>query len=326
MRSTGRAAWVLAAAGCDVGSHAEFEPPRVHVVETRPAHGEGTECSDADPGCGVPRRPELVVRYDRPLWPEPERFQEILVYSGSRGIVVRVDSVRYDVLDRTLAYELGPRLAPRSLYRVELADPARGTAPRAYDGGELEPGPVPFEFQFLTQGAGAAPEAEPAKAEVPTCGEIAALLDRHCGGCHGAELPAMGLTLSSPEGLRRTAIRRVARQTETGSGSGVPSVHPARFGTAMPLIEPGRAAGSYLVYKLLVNEASFEPCNAADCAAFATQPGADSCGSWSEREREALRDWFVRGEAMPPLWGGLPLDCASLRALVRFIDDGARCP
>jgi hypothetical protein len=330
MRATVGAAWAVAAVtvtGCDVGPRAEFEPPPVHVLETLPADGDGAGCADSDPDCGVSRRPRIVVRYDRPLWPEPERFQEILVHSGPTRNRARVASVRYDVLDRTLSYELATRLRPRALYRVQLADPAEGLAPRAFDDGEVEPGPVPLEFGFLTQGEGATPEPAPVDVPAPSCDRIAALLDRHCGSCHGAEQPAMGLTLNSPSGLRSTAIQRVARQTETGNDSGVPSLHPPRFGTAMPVIEPGKAAGSYLVYKVLAGAAAFEPCRAPECAEHVDQPGAAQCEAWSELERERLRDWFVRGSAMPPAASSLPpLDCASLRALLRFIDDGAHCP
>jgi hypothetical protein len=95
----------------------------------------------------------------------------------------------------------------------------------------------------------------------------------------------------------------------------------------MPLIEPGRAAASYLVYKVLAGAAAITPCRAPECAEYQDQPGASACEAWPELERNRLRDWFVRGEVMPPASSDLPpLDCASLRALIRFIDDGARCP
>jgi hypothetical protein len=210
---------------------------------------------------------------------------------------------------------------------VKVADPGGALAPRSYDGGELAAGPVPLEFGFFTEGEGAASPPETADSPPPSCEDVVALLARHCGSCHGAERPAMGLTLTSAAGLRSTAIERVARQTETGGDSGVPSSHPARFGTAMPVIEPGRAGFSYLVYKLLVGAARFEACQTAECAPFAALPGAAECAPWPDDERERLRDWFVRGEAMPPPASDAPpLDCASLRALFRFIDDGARCP
>ena len=130
-------------------------------------------------------------------------------------------------------------------------------------------------------------------------------------------------------------IERVAHQTETGSTVGVPFVNPARFGVAMPILDPGNPATSYLFYKLLLSPENLGVCGAGACA-FDALPGAQSCVPLPADERERLAAWFVRGEAMPILGhdnseqGCLPadhrsLDCGEMRAITRFIERGARC-
>ena len=274
------------------------------------------------------------MRFDRPLWPEPVGYESVRVYSGTPRNRVSVRSIRYDLLNWTLRYGLGGRLTARALYQVELPGAGGTTGPRAFDGGALEPGAIPLAFSFFT--ADSASSNLPADAPAPSCAEIVPVFERHCssGCCHGGDSPAMGLRLDSRDGLMATAIGRVAHQTETAGTVGLPHSHPERFGTAMPLIDPGSAATSYLVYKLLIAPGEFEPCADESCAPFTTLPGAERCAPWPEAERSRLRDWFVRGEAMPlaPWRAGCsedepsrPLDCASLHALVRFVDAGAAC-
>jgi hypothetical protein len=98
----------------------------------------------------------------------------------------------------------------------------------------------------------------------------------------------------------------------------------------MLLVDPGNSAMSYLLYKLLIAPGALAPCTGGDCMAFVRLPGAEACEPYSGEERERLRDWFVRGEPMPPTFGvstarEVALDCASTRALVRWIDAGAPC-
>jgi hypothetical protein len=320
-------------ASCDLASRDSERPP-LHVLETVPANGAGTDCSRLDPSCGVPLRTTIRVRFDRPLWPEPLNFEAVRVYTGTPSNRVAVTAIDYSVFDWTLSFRLGRPLAPRTLYQVELPGWDGTPGPRAYDGAELEPGGVPLRFSFVTSDTDASDLAPVLPS--PSCEQAVAVFEAHCstGACHGGETPAMGLRLDSRAGLRSSALRRVARQTETASTVGVPHSHPARFGTAMPLLDPGNAANSYLFYKLFITPQGFGACAHASCEPFSAVEAGATCEPWPEAERQRLRDWFVRGEAMPllPSESGAaelaplrPLDCASLRALIRFVDAGAEC-
>jgi hypothetical protein len=305
------------------------------VIESRPGPGAGTECLASDPACGVALRTDVVLHFDRPLWPRADSFEALRVYSGSPSNRVPVSSIRYDLLDWTLTYRLLRPLRSRALYQVELPGANGSPGPRAFDGAPLEAGALPLAFSFLTR-SDTSGEPPPDDVPAPTCDEVVRVLETHCasGCCHGGDRPAMGLRLDSREGLLTTALRHVAHQTETAGTAGLPHSNPARFGTAMPLLDPGSAATSYLVYKLLIAPTGFEACTEPSCQPFTVLPGAASCAPWPDAERARLRDWFVRGEAMPLDPGSLgcaeatpprALDCASLRALIAFVDAGADC-
>jgi hypothetical protein len=138
--------------------------------------------------------------------------------------------------------------------------------------------------------------------------------------CHGAAPHAAGLDLSSGPGLARTAILKVARETETGTEVARPSVAPARFGTQMPVIHPGSAANSYLVYKLLAKPENYE---VDGCETIHEVPVVGGCAAPGSEELARLRQHFVRLDPMPPEDRRVPsLD--AIRTLVRFVDAGAR--
>ncbi len=111
------------------------------------------------------------------------------------------------------------------------------------------------------------------------------------GGCHQAtdlkpKVP-MGLDLFAPEGLQATAIAHVAHGTERGPGAQNPDAAGVAFGRAMPIIAPGDAGNSYLLYKVVANPA-FDP--------------DDTTVAVDERLR--LRQAFVVGAPMPPTFAG----------------------
>ena len=96
----------------------------------------------------------------------------------------------------------------------------------------------------------------------------------------------MGLDLSSPEAVERTAIGRVAHQTETGESTAEPELAPSRLGRPMAVIAPGDPGDSYLLYKALLQP---------DLSPLL---GLDSAGGQAELQR--LRGWVVLGLPMPP--------------------------
>ncbi len=82
-------------------------------------------------------------------------------------------------------------------------------------------------------------------------------------GCHGPTDPfgampspaglAMGLDLLTPGGVMATALGKTANQTHTGEAATEADVSPARFGRAMPLIDPDNPGNSYVMYKVIAN-------------------------------------------------------------------------
>lgn len=278
------------------------------------------------------------LSFDRLLLPATAVRQSIAVYTGTPGVGAPFLLPDYDPLERRLRYRNTGWLQPDALYqlRLTLAHEASDYGLRAFDRASLEPGVVPNEMSFITSSSLAETTTAPAFSE-PSCDEFAGLLASHCAGacCHGGESPVMGLRLDSWSGIEQTAIQRVAHQTETGNTVGVAFLNPARFGVAMPIVDPGSPATSYLLYKLLLSPQNLELCRGGSCS-FEALPGAQSCLPLPGDERERLATWFVQGEAMPIVGHGasgagcLPadnraLDCGEMRAITRFIQRGARC-
>jgi hypothetical protein len=332
-------AWLaVSALACDLGSPA-IEPgagPALHVIEAHPADGDGVECAPGDPDCGVELNTQLRLRLDRVIRPESATRQAIRLYTGEPRNGGPFLSPEYDLLRGEVSYRTSFYLQPRALYRVELVEPegARDDGLRAFDGAAIQPGPEPLDYSFLTRASLPAGSAAEAVAD-PTCDEIVALLSASCssGSCHGGEHPAEGLSLADARGLRETAIGRVARQTELELSPGVAFSEPERFGAAMPIIDPRSPATSYLLYKLLIDPENLDACGAG-CGRFLPLEEDRPCLAPDPAEIDRLRAWFVRGEPMPrapgrdaELPGAFhPLGCAAMRALSRFIENGAACP
>lgn len=267
----------------------------------------------------------VEIRFDRYLMPASAVRQSVLIYSGTPDNALFLDP-RYDLIERVLTFRPADALLePRLLYTVELAvyDEASGFGFRAYDGAPLaEEGSAPLTFTFRTSDA---PQGASAGAERRIgCDEGLRGFAENCGSasCHGSgPRAAMGLMLDSVTALQRTAINRVAHQTEVGASAGVSLVDPPRFGVQMPVIEPGSAANSYLAYKLLRNPENFRGPERCQSAYRVALPAGD-CLAPDARERERLREWFVRLDPMPPV-GGVVGSLEGLRLIVGFIDQGA---
>jgi hypothetical protein len=307
--------------------------------------------------CGVPIDAALELRFDRFLLPTTAVRQSIVYYTGrSRGAVILDPSLpelipTYDPVERVVRYSLPERatLVPNTLYTVEFpvagepATPLRdvpvlGWGFRAFDGAPLdEQGILRISFRTGEHRSGA-----PAVL-APSCEDVLSIL--HCEGrgciegevgcasCHQDDGHApLGLVLSSSESLTDTAVGRVAHQTETGSTTGVPLEAPERFGSGMPVIDPGRPDNSYLLYKLLIGASAYESRtgDASRCSDYSVslpvEPAGDRCSAPPVEELARLRSWFVIGEPMPPARSTDFLRREDLRMIADFIRSGASCP
>jgi hypothetical protein len=92
--------------------------------------------------------------------------------------------------------------------------------------------------------------------------EVEPIFTARCAtaGCHGAEAPALGLDLSSAEGIERTAIGVTSRELPSGT-TGAEGGRGAVAFAAMPIVdrvgEGGYPETSYLLYKILGTDGIF---------------------------------------------------------------------
>jgi len=126
------------------------------------------------------------------------------------------------------------------------------------------------------------------------------------GGIRG---PAMGLDLTTTDFLKLTAIGKTSHQTQTGEHADNPDESGRRFGRAMPLIDPGNAGNSYLLYKLLAHPIYRDG---------ASSPGPD--------EHFRMRKSIIVGMPMPapPVPPGFA--DKTLETLSAWINQGAPTP
>ena len=314
--------------------------------------GAGFDCPISDLGCGVPINTTFHIRFDRYLLPSTAVRQSFALYTGVESNVVppgnRLPALtpRYDLVERVVSYELPPgvRLQPNTHYTAELVvpEPDSEFGFRAFDGAALDE-ETTVTLSFLTSNQEETRDAEAS----PTCSDLvygrqspnvadqrpSTFVSCSSGGCHDADAPRMGLDLSSERGVVLTAVGRVAHQTETTPNSGVDLQNPARFGAAMPRVDPGRPDNSYLMYKLLAAPENYRGADDPDpCATRYENLAVDptTCVPASADENERLRAWFLRGLPMPrtpsadaePTW----LSREQLRGIQAWIRGGASCP
>jgi hypothetical protein len=241
---------------------------------------------------------------------------------------------RYDLVERVVSYDLptGVFLQPNTHYTAEFVvpTPEADFGFRAFDSAELDDA-TELRLSFLTSNQRKPP---PPSEPTGTCADAVRAFGEHCAsaGCHNATDRKMDLDLSEANGVVSTAVGRVAHQAETGRETGVPLQNPARFGVAMPRIDPGRPDNSYLMYKLVTAPENYRAA-AADSELCETSHLApvdpDACVPASPEENERLREWFLRGLAMPrPLGDSEPrfLVKSELRRIESWIRSGASCP
>lgn len=328
--------------------------PGLRLVSSYPENGAGFDCDQADPACGVPLDANVELRFDRFLLPSTANRQSILIRTGNQSLIprpgIRVElEPRYDVFERVVRFVLpeGTLLEARAAYTVELpiATSEDSFGFRAFDGAALTSdgadltGEAPIRFTFRTGSSVAEPVPAPlSDCEATFCAVFGGLepgcdlpLKSGCaaGGCHGEpyEDAPMGLVLASVDELARTALSRVAHGAETGPTTGAVAAASARFGVAMPVVDPGHAENSYLFYKLLLNPEAYLPNDDSEDLCTGTRyrapvaPGA--CFAPPADELRRLSEWFVQGAPMPPSPSFVHRN--EIRALQDFISAGATC-
>jgi hypothetical protein len=342
--------------GCDVAAP---EPergigPDVHVVDMFPRDGCGGE------DCVVPTNASFSLRFDRFLDPATVNRQAIFVYTGDReqGSPFTFQ-VRYDPVERVAEFVLGSGASfrPNTLYSYELAIAKQpgDFGIRAFDGAPLSEADIPLSGSFIT-GDEPSDVVEPPPS--PSCDTVVDQVFGSLGQCAGSECHRRGgnqmlgtmedlgdaphsLWLDSPGNFAASAINRVARQTETGDVSGgVPAEQSPRFGVRLGLVLPRNPGASYLLYKLLLGPDNYTDCTSADQSELCALPGPcvtaypslplaeGECLEAPTEELSRLREWFVRGVAMPrknSLGQKGNVHIQGMRALSAFIAAGASC-
>jgi hypothetical protein len=241
--------------------------PNLSVVATTP---------DLQSGDGaVPTNAPIRIRFNRFLRPDTAVRQSVRVTGGTldaMGASIAGDAFlepNYDVVERVVTYTLQGTWAPGVRYSVTLwspNDPQRaedGRGFRAFDGAPLAKS-ITFSF---TAGAADAPLPAPPPV-MNACARCEngvfipgamTFITQSCGfgTCHAPPEPAVGLDLSTPSGIRRTALGHVAHQTLAGptTPSAIdPKATEAIFGVGMPLVDPGQPGNSYFLYKMLYTD------------------------------------------------------------------------
>lgn len=269
----------------------------------------------------------MRLRFDRYLLPSSVVRQSFVVLDGSRQPLPAA-LVGYDPVTATVTLS-NPNLPADAgtirwleigqPYTILLGIPGDDDVGgvRALDRATLE--------SALTIGFTVSNEVLPAdqvsEPQVTFCGDVLPVLSAKCGSgspCHtpfveGAP-PASGLTLTTPDGVQKTAIGRPAQGASTGPRPGIARSQGKIFGIDMPIVDPGNAPNSWLLYKVMM--APYPPASPSPAG------GPDSCpapgaarstpvtalnvppGVPSDAERETLYD-HVLGREMPypPLRG-----------------------
>jgi hypothetical protein len=205
------------------------EPPAAagpRAIESAPSEGQ----------LDVDRRVEMRVRFERPILPRSLTDETVGLASGPRQIAI--------------ATHADPLLPGIVITPIGTMDPDARWELRVEGLRDLDGRPAqPLRVRFTT----GATASEPLPAPIPPWSEIGPLLTRACAGCHSAAAPALGLDLSSAEGVRRTAIGVAAREVTAGP-SAVAAPMIGGLG-GMRRIEVVAGVGipeeSYLVYKLI---------------------------------------------------------------------------
>lgn len=274
--------------------HQPVDAPPVRLLSvtvTTSVDGDGNLVREALDGGGptiaLPTT-SITLQFDRFIEAQDAIRQAVCVRSNTEAVDGPLDCEGavflrpyYNPARRQLTFfqqDSQAELEPDTLYQLTVFSPETDErfGVRAFDGAGLD---ATQTFQFRT--AATAPSGLQ-REQLPTgdlfCEPEVCLsrcagnpdCEANCGiGAKVALLPctnpschvqinelaaAMALDLSDGRQVQATAIDRVANQTQTGENGDQPVSSSLRFGRAMPIVQPGNAGNSYLMYKILAHE------------------------------------------------------------------------
>jgi len=266
----------------------------------------------------------IEIAFDRLLNPLAVTRQTFVLQDLFGNFLVPTPS--YDPVSRVarLCLQSSPALLADQSYQITILPPSGPTDTagfRAIDGAGLDPSVNPvIEFPVVNGPAYVGSDACTGATPVDFCSQVLPMFASKCGGssCHGGDLPAAGLLMTTAQGIQATAIGRVAQGSNTGNAS---QAEPPGivFGVDMPIITPGAPGASWLMYKLLLAEppaCSSTPGTPCDAGAPGVQDNryplvTPAWSLLSDSERATLSN-YVQGREMPyPVDPSAPLDAAT---------------
>jgi len=310
-------------AACDAGKQHDQRTigPLVRVLGT-----------NVDGAGSIPADGVLQISFDRYLLPSTiTRQSYLIVDSSNKPITGTPFATSYDPVARTVTIT-GPEgpgrpwLTPDQSYKLFLPvapDPNTDVGGfRAIDRAPLFEGSN-REIVFRASAPAQKTSFEP---NVDFCADVFPIFAIKCGGslCHGAyDTAAASLILGSHNGIRLTAISRVAQGSNTTARSYNTLETQPVFGQGMAIIKPGDPGSSWLMYKIELARlptvdaaAPNQPPQATLCTPPETAPSIPApAGVFAplapaqieadEIERGVLSD-FVLGREMPyPVFGAV---------------------
>ena len=265
----------------------------------------------------------LQFSFDRYLLPVTTNRQAYAIADNTNHVLPAEGfQTIYDPVARTISIT-GPSgpgttwLTPGLDYKLVFFTPRNNDSDiqglRAIDRAPLDPN----QNRTFVFKAGAARGVTAVEPKIDFCADVLPIFVRKCDGplCHGSgDRTAASLVLTSGDGVRITAIGRVAQGANTGGRSFTPAPPGSEFGVDMALIEKGNPGASWLMYKIEmaphpVVDASTGASEAILCTppagampipppAAAYAPLAPIIPEASDSERTRLED-YILGRYMP---------------------------
>ena len=288
--------------GCDVGPRddqkvvaGELHVVGVSVSEDRPHYSDEAIEVSFDrlllPSTVV--RQSFVIRdaFDVPVDSPIVTYDPVLR-------VVRIDNPRLDQGDPAVR----PWMLDNQPYTLTLGVPKPGEDTggfRALDRATLETNSK-RQWGFIAR-VRPVPPRPPTASNERFCGQVMPVFRAKCATCHGASRADMGLDLSSPISIQKTAIGRLARTTARGSSSTLPTSIAPGFGRDMAIIDPRSPGTSVLLYKVLMAAPAGEGATTPACGGtnfVPPLPVVPYFGGLDSNERDTLGA-FITGMPMP---------------------------